>query len=198
MFAWLSLLRRDHALPDDPSRPVRVDFVGRVLSPNTCTSPITSFQASLIELVLVDAETIRETSGATILGPPREVERFTPLGGCRFGSGLVVADGQGRELYIESPTAPRVVPLSARPLTLDSPVPPELAGAARLSQHMLSYRETRFCEGDRVRVIATVTRARIAPQAGLMRAFASGGYREASAPVLVPVDGERLELRELL
>ena len=196
MFAWLELLRRDRALPDAPSRPVRVDFIGKVLSPNTCTSPITQFQAALIDLALVDWETIQTGSG-TIMGP-RDVETFTLLGGCRLGSGLVVADDHGRELYIESPTTPRVVPLSTRPLTLDSPVPRELAGAARLSQHLLSYRETRFCEGDRVRVIATVTRARIAPQAGLMRAFASGGYRDASAPVLVPVDGQRLELRELL
>jgi hypothetical protein len=196
MFAWLKLLRRDHALPDDTTRPARVDFVGKVLSPNTCTSPITQFRAALIDLALMDWETI-QVGGNTLMGS-RDVETFTLLGGCRFGSGLVVADDQGRELYIESPGAPRVVPLSARPLTLDSPVPPELAGAARLSQHLLSYRETRFCEGDRVRVIATVTRARIAPQPGLMRAFASGGYRDASAPVLVPVDGERLELRELI
>jgi len=196
MFAWLELLRREHALPDASSRPVRVDFVGKILSPNTCTSPITRFQAALIDLALVDWETI-QVGGSTLMGP-RDVETFTLLGGCRFGSGLVVADAQGRELYIESPNAPRVFPLSTRPLTLDTPVPPELAGAARLSQHLLSYRETRFCEGDRVRVIATVTRARIAPQAGLMRAFASGGYRDASGPVLVPVDGERLELRELL
>ena len=196
MFAWLKLLRREHALPDDASRPTRVDFVGKVVSPNTCTSPITSFQAALIEVVLVDWETI-QTGGGTLMGP-RDTETFTPLGGCRYGSGLVIADDHGRELYVESPNAPRVLPLSTRPLALDSPVPPELAGAARLSQHMLSYRETRFCEGDRVRVIATITRARIAPQAGLMRAFASGGYRDASAPVLVPVDGERLELRELL
>ena len=63
---------------------------------------------------------------------------------------------------------------------------------------MLSYRETRFCEGDRVRVIVTVTRGRISPQAGLMRGFGGGGYRDASAMVLVPSDGERLELRELL
>jgi hypothetical protein len=83
-------------------------------------------------------------------------------------------------------------------MPLDSPAPPELRDAVRLSEHMLSYRETRFCDGDRVRVIATVTRARIAPQAGLMRAFAAGGYRDASAPVLVPLDGERLELRELI
>jgi hypothetical protein len=196
MFAWLHLLRRDHALPDDTTRPVRVDFVGEVLSPNTCTSPITLFQAALIDLALMDWETI-QVGGNTLAGS-RDVETFTLLGGCRYGSGLVIADAQGRELYIESPSTPRIMPLSSRPLTLDSPVPPELAGAARLSQHMLSYRETRFCEGDRVRVIATVTRARIAPQAGVMRAFASGGYRDASMPVLVPMDGERLELRELL
>jgi len=193
MFAWLKLLRREHALPDDPSRPVRVDFVGKVLSPNSCTSPITQFQAALIDLALVDWETI-QTGGGTLT----HVDTFTPLGGCRFGSGLVIADAHGRELFIESATMPRVVPLATRPLTLDSPVPPELAGAARLSQNMLSYRETRFCEGDRVRVIATVTKGRIAPQAGVMRGFGAGGYREASAEVLVPVEGARLELRELL
>jgi hypothetical protein len=195
MFGWLELLRRDHALPDDATRPVRVDFIGKVRSPNTCASPITRFPAALIDLALVDWETIQ---GGQLLGSSRVDEIFTPLGGCRYGSGLVVADDHGREIYIESPTAPRVVPLSVRPLALDSPVPQELAGAARLSQHLLSYRETRFCEGDRVRVIATVTRGRISPQAGLMRGFGGGGYRDASAMVLVPVDGERLELRELL
>lgn len=197
MFAWLKLLRRERALPEDPTRPVRVDFVGNVVSPNTCTSPITQFRAAFIDLVLVDWETIQD-GNRPILGPSREVDVFTPLGACRYGNGLVIADGHGRELYIESPRAPRVVPLSVRPMQLDSPVPPELGEAARSSQHLLSYRETRLCEGDRVRVIATITRARIAPQAGLMRAFATGGYRDASAPVLVPVDGERLELRELI
>ena len=122
MFAWLKLLRREHALPDDATRPVRVDFVGKVVSPNTCTSPITRFQAALIDLAIVDWETT-QTHGA-IMGPSREVETFTPLGGCRYGSGLVVADDHGRELYIESASAPRVVPLSPRPLAL------ELAGAA--------------------------------------------------------------------
>jgi len=196
MFAWLKLLRREHALPDDVSRPARVDFVGRVLSPNTCKSPITLFQAALIDLVLLDRETIVRSS--TILGEPNETYNFTQLGACRYGSGLVIADDKGRELYVESVRAPRVVPIQGMPLALDSPAPPELAGAARLSQHLLSYRETRFCEGDRVRVIATVTRARIAPQAGVMRGFGAGGYRDGSAPVLVPVEGERLELRELL
>ena len=196
MFRWLELLRREHALPDDVTRPVRVDFVGKVMSPNTCASPITKFQAALIDLALVDWHTI-ETGSGTLMGSS-SVDTFTPLGGCRFGSGLVIADAHGRELYIESATTPRVVPLSARPLQLDTPVPPELAGAARLSQHLLSYRETRFCEGDRVRVIATVTRARIAPQAGVMRGFGAGGYRDGSGAVLVPVEGQRLELRELL
>src|SRR5690242_17922375 len=130
MFAWLKLLMREHALPDDPTRPVRVDFVGKVLSPNSCTSPITRFHAALIDLALLDWETFQTGSGTFT----REVEAFTLLGGCRFGSGLVVADVHGRELYIESPSTPRVFPLSARPLTLDSPVPPELEGAARLSQ----------------------------------------------------------------
>ncbi len=198
MFAWLKLLRREHALPDDVTRPVRVDFVGKVISPNTCTSPITRFQAALIELVLVDWETIQAATSGSLLGPQRETDRFTPLGACRYGSGLVVADAHGRELFIESPGAPRILPLSMRPMPLDSPAPPELRDAVRLSEHMLSYRETRFCDGDRVRVIATVTRARIAPQAGLMRAFASGGYRDATTSVLVPVEGERLELRELI
>lgn len=196
MFAWLKLLRREHALPDDVSRPARVDFVGKVLSPNTCESPITLFRAALIDLVLLDHETI--VGSKTILGEPNETHAFTQLGACRYGSGLVIGDDEGRELYIESARAPRVVPMQGLPLTLDSPVPLELAGAARLSQHLLSYRETRFCEGDRVRVVATVTRARIAPQAGVMRGFGAGGYRDGSAPVLVPVDGERLELRELL
>ena len=164
---------------------MRVDFVGKVLSPNTCTSPITQFHAALIDLVLVDWETVQSNAESS-----REVYRFTPLGACRYGHGIVVADAHGRELHIESPRAPRVVPLSNRPMPLDTPVPPELREAARSSQHMLSYRETRFSEGDRVRVIATVTRARVVLQAG--------GYRDASAPVLVPVDGERLELRELV
>jgi hypothetical protein len=196
MFEWLELLRREHALPDDPSRPARVDFVGKVLSPNTCTSPITRFHAALIDLVLLDRETLVRSS--TILGEPNETYAFTQLGASRYGSGLVIADERGRDLYIESARTPRVVPMQALPLTLDSPVPPELAGAARLSHHLLSYRETRFCEGDRVRVIATVTRGRVGPQAGVMHGFGAGGYRDASASVLVPVDGERLELRELL
>jgi hypothetical protein len=200
VFAWLKLLVRSHALPEDATRPARVDFVGKVLSSNTTTSPFTSFQAALIEVVLVDWETIQMGSGS--LTGPREVERFTPLGGCRWGSGLVIADANGRELYIESTTAPRVVPLSPRPLALDTPVPPELVDAARLSQHLLSYRETRFCEGDRVRVIATVVRGRISPQAGVMSGFAGAnkamGYRDGSASVLVPADRERLELHELV
>ena len=196
MFAWLKLLRRDHSLPDDTTRPVRVDFVGKVISPNTCTSPITQFRAALIDVVLLDRETV--IRGSTILGETNETYHFTQLGLCRYGNGLVIGDAKGRELYIESPRAPRVLPLSPLPLSLDSPVPPELQDAARASQHLLSYRETRFSEGDSVRVIATVTHGRIAPQAGLMRGFGGGGYREASAMVLVPVDGERLELRALL
>ncbi|HEY2366405.1 MAG TPA: hypothetical protein VGH87_08470, partial [Polyangiaceae bacterium] len=114
MFAWLKLLRREHALPDDVTRPVRVDFVGKVISPNTCTSPITLFPAALIELVLVDWETIQAASTGSVWAQ-RETDRFTPLGGCRYGSGLVVADAHGRELFIESPNAPRILPLSVRP-----------------------------------------------------------------------------------
>jgi hypothetical protein len=193
MFAWLKLLVRAHALPDaEPERVgrVRVDFIGTVLSPNTCASPITDWNAALLEIVLVDLEHVQDRQG--------DHELYTPLGVVRYGNGLVVADAHGRELYIESATVPCIIPLSIRPMVLDAPVPPELAHAARLSRHMLSYRETRFREGDRVRVVATVTGGQIAPQAGVMRGFSGGGYRDGRARVLVPADGERLELHELL
>jgi hypothetical protein len=196
MLDWVKQLVRARILPDDPATPARVDFVGRILSPNTCTSPITSLSAALLEIVLVDWETLVVGGGS--LAGPREYERFTPLGGVRYGNGLVVADDHGRELYIESATAPRVMPLSSRPMVLDQQAPPELRDAARLSRHMLSYRETRFREGDRVRVIATVTGGQVAPQPGIMRGFAKSGYRDGLARVLVTVDGERLELHETL
>ncbi len=196
MFEWLKHLVRVRALPDHPAGPVRVDFVGRILSPNACSSPITALSAALLEIVLVDWETL-VVGGGSLTGP-REYERFTPLGGLRYGNGLVIADDHGRELFIESATAPRVVPLSNQPLVLDQPVPKELRDAARLSRHMLSYRETRFREGDRVRVIATVTSGHVAPQPGLVRGFATSGYRDGHARVLVVVDGERVELHETL
>ncbi len=196
MFAWLQHLVRARSLPDDSSALARVDFVGKIMSPNTCSSPITSLSAALLEIVLVDWETLVVGSGS--LAGPREYERFTPLGGARYGNGLVIADDHGRELFIESATAPRVVPLSNQPLVLDQPVPQELRDAARLSRHMLSYRETRFREGDRVRVLATVATGQVAPQPGLVRGFATSGYRDGHARVLVPVDGERIELHETL
>src|SRR5512143_3381037 len=112
MITRVKQLVRARTLPDDPDSPVRVDFVGRVLSPNACTSPITALSAALLEIVLVDWETLVVGSGS--LAGPREYERFTPLGGVRYGSGLVVADDHGRELYIESATTPRVMPLSSR------------------------------------------------------------------------------------
>ena len=61
---------------------------------------------------------------------------------------------------------------------------------AQLSRHMLSYREVRFREGDAVRVVATVRAADII--------VPGAGYRDGAMRTLIPVQGNRLELREMV
>jgi hypothetical protein len=185
---WLSALFRDRELPDNATTPVRVDFVGRVVSPNDTTSPITGLTAAMLEIALVDWETILVNQR---LMDDRETDRFTTLGAARFGTALVIEDARRRSLFIDPLTALRVVPLSERPLVLDVPPPKELLDVAQKSRHMLSYREVRFREGDAVRVIASVQSGDVVMQAG-------GAYRDAVMRTLVPAPGERLELREMI
>jgi len=165
---------------------VRVDFIGKVISPNQCVSAITSWSASLLEIVLLDWKT-EDTSGAMEI--QLEPESFTALGGVRYGT-LVVADANGRELHIRDVvTSLHVVPVSLRPLPLDVPVPAELDYAAQKSEHRLAYRETRFRENDTVRVRATVQRGEVVIQ---------DGYRDSPKRVLVPVPGEPIVLYETI
>ena len=182
---WLRSLRRARAFPDAPARPVRVDVVGKVTSPNTVTSPITWLDGSVIEIALVDREIVMPDRYN-----PNEQESWTTLGAMRYGGDLAITDDAGRTLVIQQGVACRVVPLSMRPMNLDTPVPPDLEEAAARSEHILAYREVRFRSGDRVRVVATVRQGRIAALAG--------GYRDATDVVLVPIDGERVELHEML
>jgi hypothetical protein len=188
MPAWLRRFFREHELPGDRSEAARVDFVGRVMSPNEITSPITGLTASMMEIALVDWETVLVRQRGLLVD--KEVDRFTTLGAACYGRLLEIQDNGGRRLVVESFRSLRVVPLSDRPLVLDSPPPPELADVVRKSQHMLSYREVRFREGDSVRVVATVG-------AGEVRATGEG-YRDSTRRALVPLEGERLELHEML
>ena len=188
MFAWLRHLFRAHELPDDPKEPVHVDVIGTVVSPNAVTSPITGLTASLLEIVLVDWETL--VTGSMSLAGESESERFTALGGVRWGGPLAIADAKGRVLTIGNIVSPRVLSVAPRPMVLDSAIPRELFEVARKSRHLLSYREVRFREGDRVRVLATV-QSILVPSVG-------GGYRGGVERALVPVEGEPLELREML
>jgi hypothetical protein len=187
LLSWFRRLFRERSLPGETSVPVRVDFVGRVVSANTATSPITGLTASMMEIALMDWETVFVHGSR--LGDEREVDRFTMLGSARYGTSLVIKDGE-RSLLIEDFSAIKVVPLSPRPLVLDVPPPKDLADAARKSAHMLSYREVRFREADSVRVVATVRTGEVRVE--------GGGYRDAVMRTLMPVQGERLELHELL
>lgn len=188
MFAWLKALFRAHELPIDPLSPVRVDFVGRVLSPNTITSPITGFSAAVLEVALVDWERVIQPQAGML--DDTERDRFTALGAMRYGNALVIEDAAHRTFVIEDLQALKVFPLSARPSPLDVPAPRELADAARQSAHLLCYREVRFREGDAVRVVATVRAGEVAGM--------GGGYRDATMRTLVPVTGEPLRLYEML
>ena len=177
--SWFTRLFRARALPADAPEPVDVDFVGKVVSPNTTTSPITGFTAAVMEIALVDWETVQVQNNRGF-GDSNEVDRFTTLGVARFGSALVI-DGN---------VPLSVVPLSVRPLVLDRAPPRELFHVAQLSRHMLSYREVRFREGDAVRVVATVRAADII--------VPGAGYRDGAMRTLIPVQGNRLELREMV
>lgn len=182
---WLRRYLRVRTFPVAPRAPVRVDVVGKVTSPNVATSPITRLDGSLIEIALVDKE---------IIVPDRyesdEREAYTTLGYARYGGDLVIGDSAGGSLLVPRASAFEVVPLSMRPLNLDTGVPPELEAASRNSEHMLAYREVRFRQGDRVRVIATVRETQVLSSTGI--------YRGGTEPVLVPVEDERLELHEML
>jgi hypothetical protein len=127
-------------------------------------------------VVLVDRETIPSERYNEV----EPIVKLTELGETRYGKDLTIADDGGRVLVIHDVRAFKVVPLSTRPLELDVRVPAELSEAARLSQHMLTYREVRFRENDRVRVVSTV-RSELA--------LAQGGYRDGTRRVLVPVEG---------
>jgi hypothetical protein len=189
LLTWFRALSRARELPEDGTTPVRVSFVGRVISPNHATSPITGFTASLLEIALVDWETLSVRRQGLL--QDRELDRFTTLGAARFGNPLVVEDARGRSLTIENEDAPRVVPLSERPLVLDVPAPKELAPVAERSRHLLSYREVRFRSGDSVRVVATVHFVEVMTPG-------MGGYRGSVLRTLRPVAGERLELHEMI
>jgi hypothetical protein len=188
MFAWLKRFVREHELPEDPKAPVRVDFVGTVVSPNTIKSPVSDFVSSLIEIGLYDYEIRNDTDmfGNRTISPERE--HFDLLGAVGLGS-LVVADRNGRKLFIEDATTVKVIPLSERPISLDTPLSGELAEIAKTSRHLLMFRETRFRETDAVRVRATVE---------MRERIVRDGYRDAVERRLVPVESEPLVLREML
>ena len=187
--SWFTRLFRARALPADAPEPVDVDFVGKVVSPNTTTSPITGFTAAVMEIALVDWETVQVQNNRGF-GDSNEVDRFTTLGVARFGSALVIEDAARRTLVIDGNVPLSVVPLSVRPLVLYRAPPRELFHVAQLSRHMLSYREVRFREGDAVRVVATVRAADII--------VPGAGYRDGAMRTLIPVQGNRLELREMV
>lgn len=187
MFAWLKRFVREHELPEDPTAPVRVDFEGTVVSPNTIKSPVSDFVSSLIEVGLYDHH-VQDDIDMFRAGESPNRERFILLGEVRFGA-LVVEDDNGRKLHIDDATAVRVVPLSERPIPLDAPLSGELATIARASCHMLMVRETRFRETDTVRVRATVA---------MRERVVADGYRDRVERILVPVAGEPLVLREML
>jgi hypothetical protein len=188
MFTWLKRFAREHELPEDPKKPVRVDFIGKVVSPNVVKSPVSAFASSLIEIVLFDRE-LRRREEVVVARYDPERDVFTALGGVLIGS-LIVEDGKGRMLHIDEEAEPTVVPLPNNdPIALDSPLTGELAKAAQSSQHFLTYRETRFREADRVRVRATVE---------MRERVVAGGYRGAVERRLVPVRGEELVLHEML
>jgi hypothetical protein len=189
MFAWLKRFMREHELPEDPKEPVRVDFVGTVVSPNVVKSPLSDFVSSLIEIGLYDFE--MRSDGDMFRSrtfAEGEREHFDLLGAVVLGS-LVVADDKGRTLHIEDANVVMVVPLSDRPIPLDSPLSGELAEIAKSSQHLLMFRETRFRETDKVRVRGTVE---------MRERIVHDGYRDAVLRCLVPAEGEPLVLREML
>jgi hypothetical protein len=185
MLGWLAGMFRARVFPDAPREPVRVDVVGKVLSPNLATSPITGLTGAVIDIQLVDVRSVPRNVYDD--DPPRE---YTWLGGTRYGNELVVADRGGRRLVIDASLPFRVVPLAKRPEPLDVAPPRELALAAQRSKHFLMYGEVRFRENDLVRVVATIKSAVVASQ--------DGGYRDATREVLVPVTDQRFELHELL
>jgi hypothetical protein len=185
LFDWFARFRRPRAFPDEPHAPVRVDVIGWVVSPNVAKSPITEFDGAVIDVTLIDRETIPSDRYNDV----EPQVRLTPLGRARYGAELTIADDAGRQLVVQRIDSFNVVPLSARPLELDVRVPPELANAAARSRHMLTYREVRFRQDDRVRVVATVTLGLITAQ---------DGYRGGTRQVLVPVEAERFELHEML
>ncbi|HEY2368304.1 MAG TPA: hypothetical protein VGH87_18025 [Polyangiaceae bacterium] len=187
MFAWLQRFRRERALPENPTAPVRVDFEGTVVSPNNVPSPVSDFVSSLIEIALYD-HTVRNDADIFRAGESPDGEHFTLLGEVRLGS-LVVRDDSGRDLHIEDASIVKVVPLSTRPIPLDSPLTGALAEIAKTSRHILMVRETRFRSTDTVRVRATVA---------MRERPVAGGYRDTFERILVPIAGEPLVLREML
>jgi hypothetical protein len=187
MFAWLKRFMREHELPENPKTPVRVDFIGTVVSPNVVQSPVSDFVSSMIEIGLYDYQMRNDPdifrSGTFAQG---EREHFDLLGALQYGS-LVVEDDNGRKLFIED--AVTVIPLSDRPIPLDVPLTGELAEIAKKSRHLLMFRETRFREKDTVRVRATVE---------MRERIVQDGYRGAVERTLVPTAGERIVLREMI
>jgi hypothetical protein len=122
--------------------PAAVDVVASVVSPNVVTSPVTGTLAALLQVELLERDTLALES----------------LGLALFGEILVLRDADGDELSV---VARRARLELATPHTGGTPIdriPAELVPFLRRSRGhgIVCYREFALREGDKIRVKAVV------------------------------------------
>jgi hypothetical protein len=146
----------------DANAPSSVSFDGTVVTPNEITSPLTGKRAAALRVTLLARRVSPgprdgETAGVD-LGGGGGPDVFTRIGDVWYGTSIVVADADGREVLVAtSGLGLRAATADRGAAPLGTQVPPELApllGAAAAG--LVCYREALVLEGARVRLRATV------------------------------------------
>lgn len=144
----------------DAHSPSAVSFEGTVVGEDAVVSPISGVRAAVVRVTLLSRRPVGkhpETGDPFGLGGGGGPETFTRIGDVWLGATLVLVDGQGNEIVVETAGLAVRTATTARAIELGAARPAELAEVlASAPEGRVFYRELFIGSGSRVKLKATV------------------------------------------